>query len=397
MFKFNQEVPFLEKRSKKNLIGEISVVAVALAILLTILIPTISKCIENSAIKKCTGKMTVLTDALNAAVNDEKTADKWLELLKEKRSQQILSALKLTMDAQTANSIDLSDYYLRNDNGELKLLCIKHPDIEGFSVTLPEKLALPTAAPSNGEFIDHLQITGVRTYLQNESINPDAPEQMRFTADDNLQKIFSDITVKIIYVGGGEKILSPNQYDLSTDGFDMTTPGTKRIKISYSEDKVWIPTTYTEFTFEVLKKAQCDPLLIDFGEKGSYELAAWDWSDYVAEATQSEGSAKDFDASIVHYEGDYYYYPDGFNIDGRRENLSPETSAADIDDPTIAAYRIPFNTDVIINSKEDETEMRKAVEGALMLEEEQVYIWQIEPSKELETGWIRVFCEFKKK
>ena len=41
--------------------------------------------------------------------------------------------------------------------------------------------------------------------------------------------------------------------------------------------------------------------------------------------------------------------------------------------------------------------MKKVKDGALMLEEEQVYIWQSAPSKELSSGWIRVFCEMKKK
>ena len=232
--------------------------------------------------------------------------------------------------------------------------------------------------------------------MQNESINPDKPEQMKFTDQDDLKKIFPDMKVTILYVGGDEKQLSPNDYQLSTEGFDMSTPGTKKIKIAYKTDKMWNHMIYADFTFEVLKKAQCPPLEVRFGNE-TYELAAWDWTDYVAEASRSEGGTKDFDASIVYFDGSYYYYPDGFNIDSRRDNSDPETAAADIDDSTFAAYRIEFKTDIIVAAKEDEKEMKKATDGALLLEDEQVYIWQSEPSKELDSGWIRVFCELKKK
>lgn len=386
----------MSSKNIKQRIGEIAVCTVVLAILLTILIPTISKCMENGSENKCRKRLELITSALNTAVKDQENSEKWVMMFDQKNSRRLLDTLKLTMKPEAANRIDTSEYYIKSENGRLYVRCVKHPKIDDYFVKIPEGISVPDSKAERSEFIDHLQITGVRTYMQNESINPDKPEQMKFTDQDDLKKIFADMKVTILYVGGGEKQLSPNDYQLSTEGFDMSTPGTKKIKIAYKTDKMWNHMIYADFTFEVLKKAQCPPLEVRFGNE-TYELAAWDWTDYVAEASRSEGGTKDFDASIVYFGGSYYYYPDGFNIDSRRDNSDPETAAADIDDSTFAAYRIEFKTDIIVAAKEDEKEMKKATDGALLLEDEQVYIWQSEPSKELDSGWIRVFCELKKK
>lgn len=386
----------MKNKIPKNLIAEILVITVALAIMLTILIPTISKCIDNYSINKCKSNMQLLTDALSERLNDASQKDKWQQLLSSKKSQQTLTELLKYIDNTDIKKLDISNYYLKTEQDRIYLLCSEHEDIEDYSVLIPDTIELPNDNPPSLSLADRLQVTGIRTYMQNESINPDNPSQMQFTSNDDLKRIFPDISVKIIYPGGKEQSLNPDEYTITTSGFDMSVPGTKNITIAYKQDTAFNSTKYASLSFEVLEQTQCPPLIIDFDDKGKYELAAWDWSDYVAEASQTQGGSKNFDASIVYYEGTYYYYPDGFNIDSRRDNTNPDTSAADISNPTIAAYKIPFKTNVIISSKEDEEAMKKVENGALMLEEEQVYIWQTEPSKELQTGWIRVFCEMKK-
>ena len=387
----------MKKRNIKSIISEAAVCAVVLAILLTILIPTIARCIENGDINKYRSRIETLTSALNSAVASDNNAKKWLDLIQAKNSRKLFEELTASLGANKSAGIDPSEYYLQSSNGSIYVKCTKYPDIDSYKLNLPGGFTMPSAAPSEGDFSDHLHVIGVRTYMQNESINPSNPEQMRFSAQDNLKEIFSDLSVELHNVGGlGKKVLSPDEYTLSTEGFDMSVPGTKRLKLSYKTNSVWNKTMYADFTFEVLKRTKCPPLVISFGDKGSYELAAWDWTDYIAEASQNEGLSKDFDASIVHFENKYYYYPDGFNIDSRRSNTSPDNSAADIDDPTRAAYRLEFKPNIIIGSKEDAEEMKSAEHGALMLEEGQVYIWQTEASKELDAGWIRVYCELKK-
>lgn len=383
-------------KKTKQLIGEISVCAAALAILLTILIPTISVCVENGSETRCRERLQVLSDALNKAVADAAKENGGEGFFDGKNSRRLIEELISAVPPEDAEDLTPDEYYIISRDNRLYIKSAEHSDIDDYYANLPQGFPAPELPKDESGFVDGLRITGVRTYMQNESIDPAAPEKMSFTGSDDLKKLFPDLSVRATYIGGGETELSPESYTLFTDGFDMSVPGTKTIRVSYDSGKRWRGTIYADFTFEVMERAQCPPLEINFGDNGVYTLAAWDWSDFVAEASQTEGGAKDFDASIVYYDGKYYYYPDGFNIDSRRGNSDPETSAADIDKPTRAAYRIEFKTDTIIASKEDENEMKKAEAGALMLEDGQVYIWQTEPSKEVGAGWIRVYCEMKK-
>lgn len=385
-----------DKNKIKNLIAEITVCVIAVAILLTVMLPTISQSIENGNESKSRSVMYDIKNALNASLNDKEKADIWKKLFENKSSGKIIAELKKDMKEEKAKKITDGEYFIKYDDGKLFIYSSSYPEIDDISLPLPDGYTVSEPIEKS-EAIKYLKVSGFRTYLQGEAINPKKPEQMQFSVNDDLKTLFSDITVTAIGIDGSSSTVSPDKYTILTDGFNMNEPGEKKLKIEYKNDSIWNKKIYTEFTFSVMQSSDCKPLIISFGEKGSYELAAWDWSDYVAEANQTEGSSKNFDASIVYFKNKYYYYPDGFNIDKRRNNSNPETSAADIDDVTVAAYRIEFKPDIIISSKEDKQEMTKAVDGALMLEENQAYIWQSRPSKELASGWIRVFCEMKKK
>lgn len=381
----------------KQFIGEVSVCAVISAILLTILIPTISKCLENGDEKKCRRNLNQISSALDKAISNEGNSKKWIELLSKNNSVQTINALKLTMPAAKANKIDASDYYIKLSNGEFQIRCLEHPKIDDYSVKQPQNFKIAIQQSNKDELVDYIKINGIRTYFQNYSINLKNPEQMKFTSKDNLKEIFSDLEVSAIHLGKTIKNISKDSYTITTNGFDMSKPGKKVITIKYVSDKAWNNVEYATFTFNVMEKKSATPLTVNFGEKGTYDLAAWDWTDYIVEASQENGKAKNFDASIVYFDDKYYYYPDGFRIDTRNNNLSPMTAARDIDDNDLPAYNIEINPKNIINSKEDKNEMKKAKNGALMLEENLAYIWQTEPSKELDSGWIRIFCEMKKK
>ena len=381
----------------KQFIGEVSVCAVISAILLTILIPTISKCLENGDEKKCRRNLNQISSALDKAISNEGNSKKWIELLSKNNSVQTINALKLTMPAAKANKIDASDYYIKLSNGEFQIRCLEHPKIDDYSVKQPQNFKIAIQQSNKDELVDYIKINGIRTYFQNYSINLKNPEQMKFTSKDNLKEIFSDLEVSAIHLGKTITNISKDSYTITTNGFDMSKPGKKVITIKYVSDKAWNNVEYATFTFNVMEKKSATPLTVNFGEKGTYDLAAWDWTDYIVEASQENGKAKNFDASIVYFDDKYYYYPDGFRIDTRNNNLSPMTAARDIDDNDLPAYNIEINPKNIINSKEDKNEMKKAKNGALMLEENLAYIWQTEPSKELDSGWIRIFCEMKKK
>lgn len=133
-----------------------------------------------------------------------------------------------------------------------------------------------------------------------------------------------------------------------------------------------------------------DALILDAGKAGKYCLAAWSWDDYVKE-TKAEGD-KVFGASIVLYDGAYYYYPDGFRIRKNAENSNPFKYAEDLEDSKEGAYCIPFDTDSVSNERFSPDNH----EGSLMVEEDTIYIWQSQASRELSKGWIKVYCEYKK-
>lgn len=395
--RLNGGVCFLHSKTVKRIIGEASVCVVISAILLTILIPTISKCLENGDEKKCRRNLDQISSALDKAINNESDSKKWIELLSKNNSAQTINALKLTMPAAKANKIDVSDYYIKSSNGEFQIRCLEHPKIDDYSVKQPQNFKIAVQQSIKDELVDYIKVDGIRTYFQNDAINPNNPEQMKFTSEDNLKEIFSDLEVSVIHLGNKIKNVPKDAYTITTDGFNMSKIGEKTIIIEYVADKTWNSIEHATFTFNVIEKKSASPLTVDFGEKGIYDLAAWDWTDYIVEASQENGKAKNFDASIVFFDDKYYYYPDGFRIDTRNNNLSPLSAARDIDDTDLPAYNIEINPKNIINSKEDKDEMKKAKNGALMLEENLAYIWQTEPSKELNSGWIRIFCEMKKK
>lgn len=150
--------------------------------------------------------------------------------------------------------------------------------------------------------------------------------------------------------------------------------------------------TNTKREIKNIKTLGNDALIIDAGISGKYCLAAWSWNDYVEETKTAEGSDKVFGASIILYDGSYYYYPDGFRIRKNAENTNPFKYAEDLEDKNEGAYCIPFDTKSVSSGRFSPDNH----EGSLMIEEGMVYIWQAQPSRELSKGWIRVYCEYKK-
>ena len=66
--------------------------------------------------------------------------------------------------------------------------------------------------------------------------------------------------------------------------------------------------------------------------------------------------------------------------------------ALDVDDETKPAYYIQFDTSsVVINDNDSQIH-----NGSVKIENDLIYIWQEKSSKELDTGWIRVYCDLKK-
>lgn len=130
--------------------------------------------------------------------------------------------------------------------------------------------------------------------------------------------------------------------------------------------------------------------IIDSGAGGRYCVSAWNWEDYVAGATAEDG--KVYSASVVYYDNVYYYYPDGFKVVNSAVNSNPFRYAVNPDNTRQEAYCIPVDTSSVINGRFS----TGSHEGSLMVENSEVYIWQMRPSKTQSKGWIKVECETKK-
>ena len=66
--------------------------------------------------------------------------------------------------------------------------------------------------------------------------------------------------------------------------------------------------------------------------------------------------------------------------------------ALDVDDETKPAYYIQFDTSSVVINDNDS----KIHNGSVKIENDLIYICQEKSSKELDTGWIRVYCDLKK-
>ena len=143
----------MSSKNIKQRIGEIAVCTVVLAILLTILIPTISKCLENGSENKCRKRLELITAALNTAVKDQENSEKWVMMFDQKNSRRLLDTLKLTMKPEAANRIDTSEYYIKSENGRLYVRCVKHPKIDDYFVKIPEGISVPDRLAHVLEFV----------------------------------------------------------------------------------------------------------------------------------------------------------------------------------------------------------------------------------------------------
>ncbi len=381
-------------------IAQIIFTILFLTLLGFILIPNISMVKGNGKASECRSNMAIIANSLYTELNDENIAFNWKDVLYQTRSQRILDEVKNYSSNEYLKNLDTSEYYFKNNGKTLTLICRYHEDNEPVDVEIPQKHTqeVKTQSTSNASKTDlasSITVTGIRTYMKGEQLDANNPEKMQFTSNDDLKSIFGDIKVSLQYIGGKTITLDKNSYKLTTKGFDMSKAGTKDITVVYTTNNDWENTLHASFTFEVMENSQAPEFIVDFGAKGSYQLAAWDWSEYVRDAMRADGEEMYFDASIVYYNKKYLYYPDGFVISKLRDNTNPITSAMDCDNKSYNAYFIRFDPNTIIEN--EEVQKGKVRDGALRIDENNdIYIWQVEPSKEVGAGWLRVYCELEK-
>lgn len=354
-----------------------------------VLIPKISTVQKNGSGEVCRAEMHLIADEIEAAF--EKDAFDWSSVIDQKRSQKLFDALKEQSESKELKEINTSTYFFDLKKTSLLLMCRAHEENDPIEISMPQKYHTnPENADISSKPMGEITVSGVRTYVKGASLDKENPEKMVFSSTDDLKALFDDILVKIKYLDGETKVLSKDEYTLSTDGFDMSKPGEKTIIVSYKGESSINTDIKGFFSFSVMDASLSPPFKVNFGSDRKYILAAWAWSDYVRDTTDENNQAG---ASIVYFEGDYLYYPDGFLIDRRSDNSDPTVSARDIDKSDRPAYYIKMDKGNISQTEE----VKNPKNGMLWMDEnEEIYIWQESASKEANAGWLRVYCEITK-
>lgn len=360
-----------------------------------VIVPSIFKCAENRAKAACEMHMYRMLGVIAEGLENEAKngGAYWQDLIVNGNYQKLLN----TVNNKTGESAKYpsSDYYIRGSGDKISIICKKHKDIseKELSLSAMQNVNVSVAEkPMIAENIVYLSVSGPDTYYQNDSFDLAHPDKMKFTGSE-VDDIIQNLRVSAVYAGGAREELPRSRYTITTETLDMSKSGQTRLIIKSNPTSVWDNSAYVPFIIDVIGKDDIAPLIVDGGINGRYELAQWEWSDFVEEASTMEDGGEIFGASIIQYNGKYYYYPDGLHIINSKDNTDPFTYALDTEDETKSAYYIEFDTNSVILNSSDE---KKIHNGSLKVENGLIYIWQDKPSKELPEGWIRVYCEVNK-
>lgn len=379
-------------RRRWKIVPAILITALAVAIACFAFVPSISRSISNGRQKVCYTNSYRLLNLLDAKMNGTEDNKVWYDLYEERNSNKLLSALKKELGD---DSVDISDYYIKFGDGTVTILCKRHPETLDVTMTVPDNLIYTEEeynAPQS-DVILYITASGQDTYFQNSIMDKSNPAKRVFTNADNTNAIFPNINVVAHFAGGGSRILNSDEYKIQVGTLDMTKTGKRTLRIVY-KGRRWPEDIFTAFEIDIVENDVRDPLIVDGGNLGKYELASWIWTDYVTDALDAPGSYMNFDASIVYDDETYYYFPDGFTILKENKDNGSIAGALDTNDHTKQAYSIIFDLDTPVYTQN--VAQTIAHNGYLKLEDGLVYIWQDSPSKELDRGWIRVYCDMVK-
>lgn len=384
-------MPFMNKIVK---IIKISVSVLLVAAVFTAIgfafVPAIVTSVDNGNREKCLDNSKELLSVLDKRLNGTEENKFWYDLIAERNSNKLLSALNRELE----NPVDISSYYIKFNDERVTVLCTNHPQELSAELSIPDNLVHyeDTYIEPQSTLVTSLSVSGRDTYFQNSMLDTSRPEKTLFTDADDVNRLFPDIYVTAKFAGGGERVLENSEYTILIGTLDLTKTGTKTLRIVYNDTP--LETMFTTFDIEVIPNNRREPLIVDGGIAGKYELASWVWTDYVADALDASGGYMDFTASIVFDNGVYYYFPDGFAILKDNEDNGTIEGAVDVDNHKKPAYFIIFDTRSIFLS---DTESNSPVhEGSLKVADGVVYIWQTKKSKEFPRGWLQVFCEMKR-
>lgn len=389
------KIPKIKIPKIKIKIGEIAVVLVVLVLAGLVIVPSVVQCVANNNKSKCNRHMSAMITTLSDMLaEEEKTGNTYChDLIKNGNYQKLISVVN--EKTGSGNEFPSAEYYIMPGDETLTLMCKTHLSITNKTVkfSLMKEVNNVEIAPKPliGEKILYVTVSGPDTYYEDESIDAANPEKKVFVGRE-IDDVINNLTVTAVYAGGAREEIERSNYTITAKKLDLSKAGQTVLWIKSNSRSLWDNSVRASFIIDVVGNNDIAPLIVDGGLEGRFELAAWDWSDFVEEAGQENGG-KEFGASIVRYNGMYYYYPDGFTIKNDNKNSTPFKFALDKDDEEKAAYNICFNKNTAVDKDADEKTLKA---GDVKVENELIYIWQTEKSKEADPGWLRVYCDLTK-
>lgn len=370
---------------------ELSAVAIVLVLSCIVIVPSLVQCVINKNRSDCSKHMYVMLSILSDELEKEQTQNGsyWHDTIKNGNYQKLIMSLN---DKSKNNKFPASDYYIQTGDETLSLMCKKHKDMSEHSIRFSKmrNVSVEVAEkPLISGQIAYLAVNGPDTYYQGDILDIQNPKKMVFIGRE-VDKAIQNLKVYAVYAGGVREEIPRERYTITTDKLDMNKSGQTHLIIKYNSTSFWDNSAYVPFVIDVIGNDDLAPLIIDGGTSGKFELASWDWFDYVAEAA-AEPEGKVFGASIVRYNGQYYYFPEGMQIINSNKNNAPSKYALDTSDPKKPAYSIEFDRRSVIANDSDSIH-----EGSVKIENDLVYIWNDTPLTEVGSGWIRVYCELRK-
>ncbi len=354
-------------------------------------VPSIIASISNADARECREYSEKLLSVLEDKMSSDEESTFWYNLIDEGNSSKLVSAL----DNEAGGSEFAQNYYIKFYAHSLKLLCRSHPQVLDVSMKFPDKPARTEHkyAKPESSIVTGINAYGPGIYFAGAPLDKNNREKTVFTDDDDTSALFSDITVTASYAGGGESVLSPDEYKIEIGTLDMSTPAHKTLTIKYGAPP-W-QTISTKFDIDILPNDRREPLIVE-SSSGSYELTYWDWMDYFADSLDAPGRQyMDFSPSIVRDNGKFYYFPDGFAVMKDSKYNSSVTGARDTKIHDKQAHYVELIMPIeAYTPKLGE----RPKEGTIMVNSssDAIYVWQDRPSKEFKEGWVQIFGEIKK-
>lgn len=370
---------------------ELSAIAIVLVLSCIVIVPSLVKCVVNKNRSDCSKHMYAMLSILSNELTEEQTQDGayWHDTIKNGNYQKLIMSLS---DKAKNSKFPSSDYYIQTGDETLYMMCKKHKDMSEHSIRFSRmrnvSVEIAEKPLISGQIV-YLAVNGPDTYYQGDSLDARIPEKTVFSGRD-VDKAIQNLKVYAVYAGGVREEVPRERYTITTDRLDMNKSGQTHLIIKYNSTSFWDNSAYVPFVIDVIGNDDIAPLIVDGGTNGKFELASWDWFDYVTEAA-AEPEGKDFGASIVRYNGQYYYFPEGMRIVNSNKNNSPLKYALDTSDAAKPAYSIVFDRRSVITNDSDNVH-----KGSVKIENDLVYIWNDTPLREVGNGWIRVYCELRK-